>query len=327
MLRFSIRTEMTESPSNAALLRRTSWLSFWAGVAMLIVKVGAWWLTDSSAILGDSAESVVHVAAVAFVVYSLRLSQKPPDETHPYGHAKITFFSAGFEGALISIAALFILWQAAVQWIAGVPPHHLGEGMALVALALLVNGALGWHLLATGRRRKSIILEANGRHVLTDAWTSLGVIVGLALTTATGWIGFDPLCAILVGLNILWSGARLIRRSADGLMDRADPAVQELLVSLLDANAAKHGVEWHQMRHRHLGDGHWVDVHLVFPDETNVRDAHAVASEIEAAIRKELGKSSSVTTHLEPAEDHERIHGHPPGESPLPESGSGRHPD
>ncbi len=302
------------SPQHRSLLRRASWLSFWVGVVMLAIKLTAWWLTRSSAILSDAAESVVHVAAVAFVVYSLRLAMKPPDNDHPYGHAKISFFSAGFEGGLISIAGVFILYQATRQWVSGLEPQHLGPGTALTAVALVINGFLGWYLLRLGRRSESLILVANGKHVLTDAWTSIGVLVGLGLTWSTGWMGFDPICAILVGLNILWSGARLMWESANGLMDRADPQIQEALVKRLDAVTEKHGITWHQMRHRHLGDGHWVDFHLVFDDETSVRDAHAIASKVEAAVRDEIGTSTTVTTHLEPAEDHERIHGHPPGE-------------
>ncbi len=318
---------MYDSQSSQKLLRQASWLSFWIGVLMLAIKSVAWNLTRSSAILSDAAESVVHVAAVAFVVYSLRLSQKPPDADHPYGHAKISFFSAGFEGGLISIAGLFIFYQAIVQWTGGLQPQHLGLGSLLTAVALLINGWLGWHLLKLGKKGGSLILEANGNHVLTDAWTSIGVLVGLGLTWATGWMGFDPICAMLVALNILWSGVRLMWRSASGLMDRADPAVQVAIVARLDAVKARHGVTWHQMRHRHLGDGHWVDFHLVFDDETTVRDAHEIATDFEREVRDEMGSSTIVTTHLEPIKDHERIHGHPPGEMPTTVSGDGHHPD
>lgn len=315
-------------PSSQTILRRASWLSFWVGVLMLGIKTSAWWLTRSSAILSDAAESVVHVAAVAFVVYSLRLAQKPPDHDHPYGHAKISFFSAGFEGGLISIAGVFILWQAVNQWISGIEPHHLGPGTALTAVALLINGWLGWHLLRLGRKNDSLILVANGRHVLTDAWTSIGVLIGLSLTWLTGWMIFDPICAALVALNILWSGVRLMWQSASGLMDRADPAVNAALAARLDHTTTARGITWHQMRHRHLGDGHWVDVHLVFDDDTTVRDAHEIATEIEREIREELGANTIVTTHLEPADDHERIHGHPPGE-PMSRTAEeiGHHPD
>ena len=305
---------MSELQRSPDLLRRATWLSFWVGVFMLAINVTAFLFTRSSSILGDAAESVVHVAAVAFVVYSLRLSQKPPDDEHPYGHAKISFFSAGFEGGLISIAGIFIIYRAIQQWIAGLEPTHLGIGSLLTAAALLINGALGWHLRRLGKREGSIILEANGSHVLTDAWTSIGVLVGLGLTWATGWMGFDPICAIFVALNILASGWRLMWKSANGLMDRADPSVQASLVARLDEATKSHGVTWHQVRHRHLGEGHWVDFHLVFADETTVRDAHEIASSIERAVREEMGPGTIVTTHLEPEVDHERIHGHAPGE-------------
>jgi len=299
------------------LLRRASWLSFGVGVVLLGIKGTAWWLTGSSAVLSDAVESVVHVVAVGFVVYSLRLSQKPPDEDHPYGHAKISFFSAGFEGMLISLAAVAIIWQAIHQWIAGVEPVAVKAGLILTGVALLVNGWLGWYLVKLGDRAGSFIIKANGKHVLTDAWTSVGVMAGLALTALTGWVGFDPLCAILLAIYILKSGFRLIQESAGGLMDRADPGVQAALATRLNALSAELGLSWHQMRHRHLGDGHWVDLHLVFADETTVRDAHAMATEVEQAIREELGSSTIVTTHLEPEDDHERIHGHPPGQADV----------
>ena len=294
------------------LLRRAAWLSFWIGVLMLVIKGVAWWLTDSTAILGDAAESVVHIAAVAFVVYSLHISSKPPDRDHTYGHAKISFFSAGFEGIIILVAGIFILVEAVRSWIGGEAPHQLGVGTALVALALVINTALGLHLVRLGERADSILIESNGRHVLVDAWTSVGVLVGLALVWATGWWWMDPLCAILVALHILRGGILLLWRSANGLMDHADPKVSKAIVDRLDEDTGRMGISWHQMRHRHLGDGHWVDVHLVFEDETSVRDAHNVASRVEEGIREVLGQTTAVTTHLEPREDHERIHGHPP---------------
>lgn len=308
-------------PAESHILRRASWLSFWIGGLMLVLKCAAWWMTRSSAILSDAAESIVHVAAVAFVVYSLRLSQKPPDQDHPYGHAKISFFSAGFEGGLISIAGVFILVQAIQQWISGIAPHDLGSGSLLVAIALVINTWLGWYLVRLGKRHDSLILEANGNHVLVDAWTSLGILVGLLLSWLAGWPWLDPLCAILVSIHILRNGIGLLWRSANGLMDRADPQIQNSLVEVLDRETEKAGISWHQLRQRHLGDGHWVDFHLVFEDETTVRDAHEVASRIEQKVRDELGASTIVTSHLEPADDHERIHGHAPGE-PVPEPDS-----
>ena len=292
-----------------ALFRAVVW-SFAIGVLMLGLKVGGYWITGSTAILSDAAESVVHVLAVAFVVFSVRLSQKPADESHLYGHAKIGFFSAGFEGGAIALAGAFILWEAASEWIAGPRLRNIGPGAGLVALALAVNGVLGWRLVALGKKNNSLILVANGRHVLADAWTSAGVLVGLFLVWATGLGFWDPLCALAVAAHILWQGFALVRRSAAGLMDAADPAVDKALRAALARATARRGVSYHRLRHRNLGDGHWVDLHLIFDDETTVRDAHRAATEIEREVRAALGESTLVTTHLEPARDHGRIHGH-----------------
>jgi len=283
---------------------------------MLAIKSAAWWMTRSAAILSDAAESVVHVAAVAFVVYSLRLSQKPPDEDHPYGHAKISFFSAGLEGSLILIAGIGILAQAIYQWISGIVPNDMGWGSLLIAAAVVINGWLGWYLKRIGRKHQSLILESNGQHVLVDAWTSLGVLIGVLLVWLTSWMWLDPLCAIFVALHILRGGFQLTWRSAEGLMDRADTKTQKLLVVCLDESVKDLGITWHQMRHRHLGDRHWVDFHLVFDDDTTVRDAHAMATDVESAVREMLGGTTVVTTHLEPKEDHIRIHGYAPGDEP-----------
>ncbi|MEM8953503.1 MAG: cation diffusion facilitator family transporter [Verrucomicrobiota bacterium] len=292
-----------------SVLRRAIYLSFGVGVLMLGIKVGASLLTGSSAILGDAAESVVHVVAVAFVVFSLRLSQKPPDESHLYGHAKISFFSAGFEGALIALAGLFIIYNAIGRWVAGLEVQNIGPGTGLVALALGINGALSWYLLRLGNKHDSLILRANGHHILADVWTSFGVLAGLGLVVATGWHAFDPICALLIALNILRSGISLMRESVGGLMDRADPKVTARVEACLDEQMEKHGISYHRMRHRDLGTGHWVDLHLVFDDEVSVKDAHAVATEVERAVREDLGGTTVVTTHLEPKWDRAHAHG------------------
>ena len=198
-------------------------LSLAFGVLMLVGKVGAYLLTGSAAILSDAAESVIHVVAVAFAAFSLRLSTRPADERFRYGYERITFFSAGFEGAMIILAAIFIIAAAVQKWLAGLQLQNLGMGALFVLAASLINAGLGWYLVRTGRRTHSLILEANGKHVLTDSWTSFGVVGGLALVLLTGWKPFDPLCAIAVAINILWSGGHLVWRSATGLMDYADP--------------------------------------------------------------------------------------------------------
>ncbi|MBU0677725.1 MAG: cation diffusion facilitator family transporter [Verrucomicrobia bacterium] len=293
-------------------LRIAMWISLLVGFLMLGIKVGAYIITHSTAILSDAAESVVHVAAVGFAAYSLHFAFKPPDESHTYGHAKISFFSAGFEGAMIIIAALYIIYEAVMRWITGLYLERLGIGTALTALAVVINGILGYHLVRLGRNKHSIIVEANGKHVLTDCWTSIGVLVGLGLTIVTGWLPFDPIFAILVASNILISGGRLLRDSIGGLMDAADPELHEQLVSILDKETKRRGITYHNLRHRGLGYGHRVEVHLLFNRNTSIQTAHSMATEIERVIEGQLSPGTDVTTHLESLEDHDEAHANHP---------------
>ena len=283
-------------------------LSVAVGLLLLLLKFSAYAMTGSTAILSDAAESVVHIFAVLFAAYSLWLSLKPADEQHPYGHAKISFFSAGLEGALILFAALLIIAIAVQDWVSGLAVRNLDTGIILTALAAGINGTLGWHLIRVGRRKKSLILEANGQHVLTDCWTSGGVVVGLLLAHFTGWLFLDPICAILVALNIIFSGFRLVQRSVFGLMDQADPEVQQRLLHRLDRECRSRGISHHLMRQRFNGFSYDVDVHLLFPDSMTIMEAHRLATEVERAIEAELNTSTHVTTHLEPMEDHLNIH-------------------
>ncbi|MCP3981963.1 MAG: cation transporter [bacterium] len=283
-------------------------LSLLVGAAMLFGKSYAYVVTGSAAVLSDAAESVVHVAAVAFAAFSLWLSLRPADPGHPYGHDRISFFSAGVEGGLIVLAAVFIIHDAISKWIAGLRIESPGTGALLVAGAGLLNLVLGLYLIRQGRRHRSLILVANGKHVLTDSWTSLGVIVGLLLVMWTGWLPFDPILALLVAVNILWSGAKLVRESVGGLMDESDPATYEKVMAVLEFEAASRGLEYHQLRHRNSGVRDWVDLHLLFPADTTIDVAHRQATEIEAAIKRALDRPSTVTTHLEPIEGHEETH-------------------
>jgi cation diffusion facilitator family transporter len=198
-------------------------LSLVVGLLMLAGKTTAYFITGSSAILPDAAESVVHVVAVAFAAFSLRLSEKPAAPNFLYGYERISFFSAGFEGAMIVLAAIAIIVTAIQKWLAGLQLENLGVGTLLLLAAGVLNAGLGWYLIKTGRRAHSLILEADGKHVLTDSWTSFGVIGGLMPVILTRWKSFDPLVAIAVALNILWSGGHLIWRSAQGLLDYSDP--------------------------------------------------------------------------------------------------------
>jgi len=289
-------------------MRRAMMLSVAAGLILLVIKITAYAWTNSAAILGDAAESIVHIIAVLFAAYSLWLSLKPADEQHPYGHAKISFFSAGVEGALILIAAAFIIYTAVTDWITGLALRNLDIGVALTAFAALLNAGLGWYLIRVGKQKKSLILEANGLHVLTDSWTSAGVVAGLLLALATDWLFLDPLCAILVAFNIIFSGIRLLKRSIGGLMDQADPRIQQQVTDILDQESRAHNITYHLMRQRFNGYSYDVDVHLVFPDHMTIKDAHRIATAIETSIENQVNPSAHVTTHLEPHDDHRRIH-------------------
>jgi cation diffusion facilitator family transporter len=294
-------------------------LSLAVGFFMLAVKSLAFGLTGSAAILSDAIESVVHVAAVAFAAWSLWLSQQPADRNHPYGHEKVSFFSAGMEGALIVVAACIIIFEAIAKWLGGLHFERLGLGAGLVALAGAINAALGLWLVWMGKRHKALILEANGRHVLTDSWTSLGVVAGLVGALLTGWLPLDPIVAILVALNILVSGYRLMRRSVAGLMDEGSPATEAAVVAALERAARPLGVTWHGLRHRESGRTTWVELHLLFPRGTPIETAHARATEIERAIAQSLTMPAEVITHLESAEDHAADHDSARGRRGVPE--------
>ena len=291
---------------------RAAWfamrLSLAVGVLMLVGKTAAYFMTGSSAILSDFAESVVHVIAVAFAAFSLRLSAKPAAPTFLYGYERITFFSAGFEGAMIVVAAIWILVEAIAKWMAGLRLEHLGSGVLLLLAAGTLNAGLGWYLLRVGKRSHSLILEADGKHVLTDSFTSFGVVAGLGLVMLTGWKPFDPLVAIAVAANILWSGGRLAWRSAVGLLDYSDPETGKQIRAKLDAICNELGVHYHGVRYRTTGYRQIIEVHLLFPHCTAVGEAHRLATALEERLPLELAKPAEVITHLEALEDHEAVH-------------------
>ena len=283
-------------------------LSLGVGFFMLLTKLFAYYLTGSAAILSDAAESIVHVFAVSFAAYSLRLSLKPADRDHLYGHDRISFFSAGFEGAMITLAAVFIIYEAVYKWMRGLALQNIDLGAGFIALAAAINGALGWYLVRMAKKYHSIVLEANGKHVLTDCWTSLGVVVALALTLWTGWLPFDPIIAILVALNILWSGGKLMRRSIGGLMDEADPQTDGKLKTILETETRKCQIQFHHLRHRNTGNKINVEFHLVFPRYTSIASAHEEATRIEGEIKKAFPFPVEVISHLEPVEGHDKAH-------------------
>lgn len=299
-------------------LRFAMGLSLVVGFGMLALKIFAYAVTGSVAILSDAAESVVHVVAVSFAAYSLSLSLKPADRSHLYGHDKISFFSAGFEGAMIILAAIYITYVSADKWLHGLKIENLGKGTLLTLAAALINAALGGYLVWVGRKHKSLVLEANGKHVLTDSWTSFGVVAGLGLALLTGWMPLDPLVAMLVASNILWTGGNLLRRSVGGLMDEGDPETEGRVVQVLTQATSQEGIQFHGLRYRNTGSRTWVEVHLLFPQDMTLATAHRLATEVENRVRHELGLRAEVLTHLETLEDHKEVHSHHPSEH-IPE--------
>jgi cation diffusion facilitator family transporter len=289
-------------------MRSAMRLSLIFGVCMFAGKSVAYFLTGSAAIFSDAAESVVHVLAVGFASYSLWLSTRPANRKFLYGYERITFFSAGFEGAMIALAAITIIYTAIQKWLRGLQLENLGMGTLAVLAFSLVNALLGWYLIRTGRRTHSLILEANGKHVLTDSWTSFGVVGGLCLVLLTGWKPFDPICAIVVALNILWSGGNLVWRSVTGLLDFADPEAGHTLREKLDALCAELGVQYHGVKFRNTGYRMMVELHLLFPYQMSVGEAHRIATHIEERLPAELGAAMEVITHLEAVEDHTAAH-------------------
>lgn len=280
--------------------KRVMNFSLVASLVLLGVKVSGAVMTGSSAIYSDAAESVVHFLAVAFACWALRLSIKPADETHHFGHDKVSFLSAGFEGAMISAAAMLIFYEAARQFIFGVEIRNLGFGLAVTSLAAGVNLILGLALVAVGKKSESPLVRANGMHVLTDVWSSIAVLIGLCLYYVTGWVWWDPVVAILVACNILRVGILLMRESLGGLLDEADPRIESEVRELLDREVAALGLSYHNFRHRHSGRTHWVEFHLVFDDHLSVGEAHNQATRVEAMVADLLSPDGRVISHLEP---------------------------
>lgn len=283
-------------------------LSLGIGFFMLLIKIYAYAITGSAAILSDAAESVVHILAVSFAAYSFWLSLKPADQSHVYGHVRISFFSAGFEGAMIMLAAFYIIYEAIYKWLTGLHLENVSVGLLFVALATVVNGALGWYLVRQGKKYHSIVLQANGKHVLTDGWTSLGVIAALILTQWTGWLPFDPILAIIVAINILWTGGKLMRHSIGGLMDEADPKIDTTIRNVLQRETEKYGIQFHGLRHRNAGNQLLIEFHLLFHEHVPISLAHEEATRIEQEIHKALPMQTEIISHLEPIEGHDEIH-------------------
>jgi cation diffusion facilitator family transporter len=289
-------------PAPGAALAGYAWLSIAAALATIALKAAAYWVTDSVGLLSDALESLVNLAAAVVALVMIRLAARPPDEEFAYGYSKAEYFASGFEGGLILLAALAIGVAAVQRLMAPRPLEQLGLGLAISAGAALINLAVGMLLIAAGRRHRSIALEADGQHLMTDVWTSAGVIIALLAVAWTNWQWLDPLIALAVAANILWTGYRLLERSASGLLDRALPGAQRAAVADVLARFEARGVAFHALRTRQAAGRSFLSVHVLVPGDWSVQRGHDLLEEIEADIRRAV-PGASVLTHLEPAED------------------------
>jgi cation diffusion facilitator family transporter len=283
-------------------LGRYAWLSIVAALATILLKGAAWWLTGSVGLLSDAMESLVNLAAAIVTLVMLALAARPPDEEHAYGYSKAEYFASGFEGMLIFVAAVAIAAAATDRLITPRPITSVGVGVAISAVAAAVNLAVAVVLRRAGRQFQSIALDADARHLMTDVWTTAGVIVAIFLVAATGWQRLDPIVALAVAAHILWSGTTLVRRSFLGLLDRALPADDRRAIEALLEGYRKDGVRYHALRTREAAGRSFVSVHVLVPGAWTVQRGHDVLERIEADIRSRL-PAASVFTHLEPSED------------------------
>ncbi len=283
-------------------LRGYARLSILAAVVTIVLKTIAWRLTGSTGLLSDALESLVNLAAALMALWALTVAFQPADEDHAFGHGKAEYFSSGVEGALIFLAAIGIISAAVPRLFNPVPLEQVGLGLALSLGASLVNLGVSLVLFRAGKSNNSITLEADAHHLMSDVWTSVGVIGGIALTAVTGWHILDPVVAILVAINILFSGFSLIRRSAAGLMDTVIPASELATIESVLRSYESRGAKYHALRSRQAGARRFVSVHILVPGDWTVVEGHGLLENLEQEIMAAL-PGTFIVTHLEPIGD------------------------
>ncbi len=270
------------------------------GAGLMAIKFLAFYLTGSAAILSDALESIINVVAAGFAMGSIIVAAKSPDPDHPYGHGKVEYFSAGFEGALIILAALAIFYEAWPRLLHPQAIPTLEKGTLLILSTALVNLLLGLVLVMLGRRTKSIVLIADGKHILTDVYTTVGVVLGLVGVYFTGWNWLDGAVAILVGLNILVTGARLVHQSAAGLMDKSDPELLEEICRVIADNRRDMWIDIHQLRARRAGARVFIDFHLILPRDLSLEASHAEVKQLETILNDYFKGQADILIHADP---------------------------
>ena len=290
------------APVSPVSLQRYAWISIGAALATILLKGVAWWMTGSVGLLSDAIESFVNLAGALMALWMLALAEQPADDNHPHGHSKAEYFSSAFEGFLILLAAVSIAYAAIGRLMEPLALGDVGLGLVVSVVASVLNFWVARILLKAGREHQSITLEADAHHLMTDVWTSVGVIVGVALVVWTGWDWLDPAIALLVAANIVWTGWQLMSRSASGLMDVALPAEQ---IAQIDAALRAYEgqqIAYHALRTRQAGRRSFISLHLLVPGQWTVQEGHDWAEKVEQRLR-ELVPGSHVTTHLEPLGD------------------------
>ena len=291
-------TQSSKRPS----LTRYAWLSIAAAVLTIALKSGAYLLTGSVGLLSDAIESGVNLVAALMALAMLTVAARPEDDNHTYGHSKAEYFASVVEGILILVAAGSIIWTAAGRLLHPQELEQVGLGLAVSVGASLINLGVAQVLLRAGKRHNSITLEADSHHLMTDVWTSVGVVSAIGVVGLTGWLILDPIIAIAVGLNIVWTAYQLIRRSVEGLMDGALPPEDQQKIEEVIAQYRRRGVDFHALRTRQSAARRFVSVHMLVPGAWTVHDAHHVAEDFEGDIRKVLSETI-IHTHLEPIDD------------------------
>lgn len=280
-------------------------ISLSVSVVLMIVKFYTYRLTRSSAVLSDALESIINVVAAAFAMVSIWMASQPPDSDHPYGHGKIEYFSAGFEGALIVLAAIGIFKTGISHLLMPRPLDNLQAGLVILVMATMTNLVLGIGLVRVGKKEQSLTLIADGKHVITDVYTSSGVVAGLLLVKWTGWLWLDGAFACLVGLNILLTGTRLVRQSFSALMDASDPLLLDEISRLLEIHRKDVWIDIHQLRAWRSGNFVHIDLHLVLPRDYMLDDAHAQAKALERLLIDYFEGNAGVLVHMDPCESPE----------------------
>ena len=277
-------------------------LSIGAAVLTMGLKFVAYALTGSVGLLSDALESVVNLVAALIAFWALTLAARPADEEHAYGHSKAEYFASGIEGALIVLAAVLIAITAVPRLLHPHPLEQVGLGLLIAVVAAAINGGVALVLGRAGARLRSISLQADSRHLITDVWTTGGVLFGVALVGITGWLVLDPLIALVVAANIVWAGVKLVRESGLGLMDTALPPADQHIIANVQATYRAHGIEFHALRTRRSGSRRFISMHVLVPGEWTVKRGHDLCEEIEMALHAALVETT-VFTHLEPLED------------------------